>query len=716
MINDIKLKEDKNKLISNKLQNFICEAVNSLMTINQLELEYIVYKLLKSKKVPMTKLEIIDRLYFLKEIKIENLELILNYYNFIHMGKAGYYYSEEEKSIENNIFNIIYKIKYIEGIDICTLVCNLLSKMGKPLSVHEIEFYLDTIIKIDEEELIEIMSNCNDFKLVGYNTYALSKWDKYKEIIYDFNIDINRVKKHSNITRRNWEIFKMYELNTEKTTYQKIGQQYSITRERVRQIVGKVKRKVRHHIYKKQFEKYIYFVDGLIIKNGLLCLDYEKHIIQLKEVFGDHDIVEAINLLNFIYDKLIIIDNKYCYQKDKYYRIVNYLDYLVEKLGESFVGIKELNSIYDELRVQKWREKELIKLLINKDSRFHIDKVGNTCYFTKESFDRYCILYSIFNKIDEPVHYSIVMEEYTDIIGEDTNPRLILSYLDRRKDLFVRTFTGTYALREWGYDEHVFTIDLVIELLEEKQCVMHYSDIYEFIKDKTQSKKQTVYTLMQFDDRIASLGCGYYGLTSQVEKNSANLKYYSNIVDEDNKRRLGYLLGKSINKYGNTTITYRVTEIMFNSYCIKIPKVFNIELNKDIHLFDCRYNRYYCKFYETENNLYGINSFFKQNEIEEGEIIILEIISTNVIRIFKKEEYKKKYKTFDSKKYEKYVDILVDRDDEIIEIVDLESLIKFGLKYGFVHYEDLKKVDISSKYDDLFELMADLDERGVRFK
>ena len=68
----------------------------------------------------------------------------------------------------------------------------------------------------------------------------------------------------------------------------------------------------------------------------------------------------------------------------------------------------------------------------------------------------------------------VIAEKYEEITGEKTNPRTILSYMDRRKDLFTRTFIGTYALREWDHDEHIFTMDLVIDLLEEKQCIMHY--------------------------------------------------------------------------------------------------------------------------------------------------------------------------------------------------------------------------------------------------
>ena len=58
---------------------------------------------------------------------------------------------------------------------------------------------------------------------------------------------------------------------------------------------------------------------------------------------------------------------------------------------------------------------------------------------------------------------------------------------------------------------------------------------------------------------------------------SNNLKYYSNIIDRDNKRRYGYLLGKGINKYGHTFIVYRVTGDAI--YSIRIPGVFNINLD-----------------------------------------------------------------------------------------------------------------------------------------
>ena len=55
-------------------------------------------------------------------------------------------------------------------------------------------------------------------------------------------------------------------------------------------------------------------------------------------------------------------------------------------------------------------------------------------------------------------------------------------------------------------------------------------------------------------------------------------------------------------------------------------------------------------------------------------------------------------------------------DEEIIEVVDLKTLLKFGLKYGYVYYDDLRNIDLLDQYEDIFDLMADLDERGVRFR
>ena len=188
-------------------------------------------------------------------------------------------------------------------------------------------------------------------------------------------------------------------------------------------------------------------------------------------------------------------------------------------------------------------------------------------------------------------------------------------------------------------------------------------------------------------------------------------------VDEDNDRRLGYLLGKYMNEYGNIVVVYRLVDTIINSYSIKIPKILNIDLSRDVSMFDKDHKKYGCTFNISENNLYGMRKFLIKKELAEGEIIFLEFISSNIIRIFTKYEYENEYEAFDYMKYEKYIDVAEEtvEDNELFEVVDIASLLKFGLKHGFVYYEDLKSIDISGKYDDVFELMVDFDERGIAF-
>ncbi|WP_352404872.1 sigma factor-like helix-turn-helix DNA-binding protein [Sporanaerobacter acetigenes] len=697
------------------LNTYMYRSIKYLKILNEMDLEFVVYKLLKNAEMPMNMEEIADELFFINEIDMEKLGLILNCYDCIHFDGKKYYYSEEEKSAEDDIANIMYKIKYVDKLDLFELVFNLLCKSGKPLHVFEIRDILGVIVHVDEQEVEEILSSNDEFTCVGYKTYALSSWEDYEDFCYDLNEDILKFKKKSKIASRNWELFKRYKLGKEQATLQEIGDIYGVTRERVRQVAKRVGKKIKHPCYKNQFRKYIFFVQDLIYDYGVLCLKYKKDLRELEKIFTDWDIIEAINLLNLVEDKFIVVDNVYIYTKDKYEYILNYLDYIVEKKGKKFVGTESLDNICVQLNIEKWREKEFLKSIIYKDKRFYINESQNSCYFTEEHFDRYSILYIIFQKIGEPVHYSVVMEEYIRITGKETNLRLILSYLDRRKDLFVRTFTGIYGLKEWGVDEHIFVVDLVVELLEEKQSAMHYHDIYECIKEKTLAKERTVYTLMQLDERISTLGHGFYGLASQVR--NGNIKYYSNIVDAKNNRRLGYLLGKNINEYGNIVIAYRLVDTIINSYSIKIPKIFNIYLNNEVCVFDKEHNKYSCSFNISQSDLYGVRRIFKRKELVEGDIIILEFISSNIIRIFTKYEYENEYEIFDHTECERYIEPLeeIDDDNDLIEVTDMDSLLKFGLKNGFVYYEDLKSIDISEKYSDVFEMMVDFSERGINF-
>ena len=708
--------DKKTILAYDDLYTSVLNSIKSLKIVNQYKLEYLVYKLLKHSRYSMTKSQILDELYFLKEIDNEKLDIILSYYSFIHYHDVfGYYYSKEEKSIENNFLDILKKLKYLNCMEITSCIYNLLISIGQPMSLDEIYDYISVIKEVDKEELEIILKNSNKFKSVKYKTYALAEWDEYGKLYYDFDKDITSFLDKSKIKKRNWEIYKKYVFSLRDYTLEEIGNIYNITRERVRQIVRKIDKRIEHFSCRKRFIKYVDLVENLIIENGVLDFSNEHHIKELKKIFENRNLIEVIAFLNKIENKFIVLEDRYCYLKSKYDYIISYLDYLVEKINDSYVCMKTFDSIFSELKIDKNREKELLKLIINNDKRFYINADKDICYYSKEPFSKYSIIWIIFDEIGEPVHYSVVMKKYNEITGDNINSHIFLSYLDRREDLFTRIFTGIYGLKKWGYNKHIFSTDLVVKLLEFKKSVMHYEDIYECIKHKTMAKKKTVYTLMQADERIVSLGCGYYCLKSYFESNSGNLEYFSNNADIS-KRRLGYLLAKLQNEYGNTVIKYRVIESMLNSYSIKIPKVFDIELEYLVYLFDIHYNKYQCKFNKDLNELYGMTVLMRRKEISVGDILYLEIISPKAIRLLTEYEYEHEYQVFDSKKYSEYIEVEENADeDDVIEIVDLESLMKFGLKNGFIYYEDLEKIDISDKYDDIYELMIELNEKGITF-
>jgi hypothetical protein len=710
------LPEEKSISIHDKLRTSILKSIKSLKILNNYNLEYLVYKLLKNFKYSMTKSQIIDELYFLNDIDDKKLDVILSYYGFIHYNyKFGYYYSKKEKTVENHIFDIINKLKYLENIDIETCIYNLLNRLGQPMNLDEIVDYVNIFYNVNREQLQAILDNSSKFKSVGYKIYALNEWERYEEISYDFEKDLSTFVEKQGLQERDWEIYKKYVFNLQDFTLEELGNMYNITRERVRQIIKRIDRKMLHPTCKKKFKKYITLIESLIIENGVLSLDQNCYTEELKAIFGNRNLIEVIRFLNKVEDKFFIFENKYCCLKSKYNYVINYLDYLVKKIGESYASSKKFDDICDELKIKTSIEEKFLRTIIDNEKRFFVNSNNNTCYYSKETFDKYSLMWIILDEIGEPVHYSLIMEKYNSITGSSINSRTILSYLDRRKDLFVRVFTGIYALNEWGYRKHTHVTDLVVELLESKKSIMHYEDIYECIKDKTMAKKTTVYQFIQADERIASLGFGFYGLKSYIEANSNNLEYYSNIIEFNTKRRVGYILKKFSNEYGNTTIKYRVVQSMIDSYSIKIPKIFNIQLDNIIHLFDNQYNRYICKF-DIYNNLYGIRAYFKRKEIKEGDILYLEIISKNIIRLLTNYEYEHEYEVFDYTKYSEYFDIENSKDeDNVIEIVDIDTLIKFGLQNGYVYYEDIEKIDISGKYNDIYELMIDLNERGITF-
>jgi len=85
------LKFEKNSAFD-RLDVSVVKLIESLKRANKLELEYIILMLLKIFKKPMTKSQILDELYFLKDIDKEKLNIILSYYSFKQYDDAHVYY------------------------------------------------------------------------------------------------------------------------------------------------------------------------------------------------------------------------------------------------------------------------------------------------------------------------------------------------------------------------------------------------------------------------------------------------------------------------------------------------------------------------------------------------------------------------------------------------------------------------------------------------
>lgn len=160
-------------LIHVNLNQSLIRAIYHLQIINQIPEEIIVYRLIKNAELPMSRTEILDSLYFMEGMEEARLNLILNYYNYIHIKDEKYYYSEKEKSIDNHISNIEFKTKYIQDKPILENISTLLTNFNRPLTINEIFNYIQLVHPVNKEDLKFKISNSIKFKSVAHNTYAL---------------------------------------------------------------------------------------------------------------------------------------------------------------------------------------------------------------------------------------------------------------------------------------------------------------------------------------------------------------------------------------------------------------------------------------------------------------------------------------------------------------------------------------------------------------
>lgn len=634
----------------------------------------------------------------------DRLFLIANSYPYIHLTKnKKYYYSKEPKSTSCLIANLqVLRHHILIENTAVDLIYKYLDHKGDPLHIDNIN--RNMVLLGFNEDFSYQLENDSRFKLTGYNQWGLTEWTRYSKAETDFSKTLKGIK--DKIGGRNWRILYMYEISTGKFTLQDIGDHLGITRERVRQILKKTKRRLLHRKTKRQMFYYIDFLTDQLNKHKVLLVEdlYYKY----PEIFKHYKAVEIVNFLNLFNPPFEVLNDKYIvheYIADKFHSFMNTLP---NDLSYNQIKDFSISQTLKQIGTDNNLGRELFLRLVKEDNRFHIMKRLDRIYCKKTSFIKSDLAYIALKQIGEPAHYLDILEKYTELTGEETTGKLIQSYLGRNEGI-VRVFMGTWGLKEWGCEEHIQVMDLTLEVLKRENGPMHYLEIYEKIKHRTMAKSSSIISLASASDEVVIPKAGYIALAKWLDEVDCEQKYGFTKADIDKNKRKFSLLSTFKNKYGYYVTKYKLSNYIMNRYSLRFSTLVDIELSEEITLLDRKGNIYSIVYSRASNSFFRLSQFFDKCEAKEGDILYFEFVQKDIIRVHTEEEYKNAYEIWDHS-------LAVQKDQKnknSYQKDNIDAVLDFGLEHGYVYDSDILSLDEISPYINLTELLMDFNRRGI---
>lgn len=307
-----------------------------------------------------------------------------------------------------------------------------------------------------------------------------------------------------------------------KHTLEEIGQDFSVTRERIRQIEKNALNKMKRNVFNTALKDLHQFVFGLVKKNGGLV---RKDILinELTTLLPGKQVdTGSLDLSFVLHEELECVGNTidfhpYVREKDLTdYALKNVSNQLVNKLHKHG-DVRSLMKIQDELKsVLTDADFDLLKVksLIDIDKRLTLlenDLVGLMEWrhiHPRTLRDK--ILYILRNE-EKPMHFMDLAKRISEAMfdNREVNLQAVHNELIRHEQ-FVLIGRGIYALSEWGYERG--TVAEVIEKILKEKKELAQEEIINLVLKQRQVKKITIVLALKNHKKFSRTGRKRYQL------------------------------------------------------------------------------------------------------------------------------------------------------------------------------------------------------------
>lgn len=318
---------------------------------------------------------------------------------------------------------------------------------------------------------------------------AAGKWEKLAILAID---NCPKIKKD----REKKILFDRFGIGKKAKTLHAIGQEYSVTRERIRQIVNNTVKKIKKNCKSAEAQKAIDLVDSFVQKSG----GYVSSA-QLYSKFDCTDLKEqnALKFMATLSDKLVAVKESGTIRQGWSLNSLK-LSTIKNIAKESAAVLKEAKKtmkakdIAEAVKADPVLSESVLHgakaLMKTDDGKWGL--VSWPLVNPKSIKDK--SIY-ILKRHTKPIHYSELTKRISDISTKKVTQQSVHNELIKNQE-FVLVGRGIYALSEWGYAPGVVE-EVIVQVLEEAGEPLHKNVIIERVLEKRIVKTSTVVLNLQ---------------------------------------------------------------------------------------------------------------------------------------------------------------------------------------------------------------------------
>jgi Bacterial RNA polymerase, alpha chain C terminal domain/Sigma-70, region 4 len=333
----------------------------------------------------------------------------------------------------------------------------------------------------------------------------------------------------------------------------------NVSRERVRQIEKKAKRKICHYsrsyvrtAMEDQFE-YIFLQAGGVINQ--LDITNKLHDFAILGRIHPNGVTQFVlstsSRFNQISENVWALDGYYSTHFTKSVsQVIQILEKNQTRMRFNYLVAETLkNNQSDYKELDESTSLLYIEACIKNDPQFELVEDG-WCILAKWRSSFIYQIVDILKSSAKPLHYRDITESINLQLkaNEKVAEHNIHAILQRQHNIFVLSEPGKYGLVEWGIKRPQLFVNIIIEILKLEGNPLPIGEIIKRINEKRSCKKTSVVMYLTMNDRFVEFQRGMYGLKEWLQSNPEDKKEVPISFVNELQERLAFDLHNSSDK------------------------------------------------------------------------------------------------------------------------------------------------------------------------